>query len=890
MATVEEALKLARSQGPKARAAIDALATQRRVVAEELLQAPDAEEALTARLNEVSPLALSGFPWDPAAEDYALAQAVAAAWPVPRALMAAMALAPAHHWPSPPRLAQVPEWLRTVYAGHLVTQPPLFLHHGEADRYAAHGVKAMAALSAAIFEDRLPDAPALAAAVRGANASMMYFNELRLRPYFRDRAHILEWLLLKQGRQLGWTFPRRTGDGGKIGILSRSLEPGTETFFLLAHLEGRERRHPVVLYLLDAKPTSLSAAFAPWIDDIVQLPSDPGAAVARIRQDELDVCLINNNITWAFPPETQISLHRLARVQITTGGSPVTTGVSSADLFISSERNDPAPDAADDYEEQIVRIPGGGGYFAFRHDREPQTITISRAELGAAEGALVFFSSANYYKITPEILTAWAEILARAPTAILVLMPYNPNWGDDYAVALFVRRLQRTLVRHGVGDRVRIVERVPARADLHAIMALADVYLDSHPLPGACSLVDPMLVGLPIVARDGRKFRTALAAAMLETEGLESLVCADATAYVERAVRLFEDPAFREAEAARVRAAAQSGLKCLDGAGYAASVMGLCADAIDALTLDAKRMLGMDAEALRKLALTAAGEALVDPPPALRRLLDLDIVTQLLVPYVRTLAAAGGAHGRTLDVGACVGALSTPFLEAGFAVDMFDADPGCAAPLKAVEQRFPGRARLHALAVVHAPAASVTFNKRERGLSGLGESPLGGAGEPITVRAITLDAFLAGRPGVDVIKIDAEGSDLDLVLSIDVGASAPKVVMLEYGVEFPRQSPQAIGAAIRTMGERGYAAVVFEYCKLPGFAVANWDYELVGVAFDAYDLGKRGDGFGSILFYREDDRTFLAVLAQMFSLYRPARRRPIAALAAPADRALTAGA
>src|SRR5262249_26772696 len=118
----------------------------------------------------------------------------------------------------------------------------------------------------------------------------------------------------------------------------------------------------------------------------------------------------------------------------------------------------------------------------------------------------------------------------------------------------FVERLHRQLGEAGVGvDRLRIVNRVPTRADVHAVLRLADVYLDSFPFAGACSLLDCLQVGLPVVARGGSTFRGEVAAAMLRAVGLDELIATDDAAYVELGVSLGRDAARRARAAARIR-------------------------------------------------------------------------------------------------------------------------------------------------------------------------------------------------------------------------------------------------------------------------------------------------------------------------------------------------
>jgi FkbM family methyltransferase len=889
MPSIGEVIAVALSNRADAPAAIDVVAGHRRGIARRLLASTEAEPALAQRVGDVAGIAAWAFPWDPIAEDYDLQRAILDRWtpaaPPLNVLMAAMAFAPAHHFPIPASLSLVPSWLRPVYVRYLLGRPPIFLHAGEADRYAAHCTRAMAMLRTAIFDEQLPDSAEIAALASGSDSAMTYFNAQSLREYFRDKAQCLEWSMLRQGYALAHTFPLAANVTPRVGILHRSLAPGTETYYLLAHLEGRDLSAcAVTIYLLDATPTVLAEVVRPWVSEIVPLPPDVPTAVARIRQDRLDLCLLTNNVTYARTPETEIAAHRLARVQVASGGSPVSTGLSSCDLFMSSEMNDPDPNAQDDYEEGLVRLPGTVAYFGFAHDREPQTIKCSRTDLGVPDGHVVFFSAANYYKIIPELLTCWAEILARTPDSSLVLMPFNPNWGAAYPEALFHRRLGRALESFGVApSRVRVVGKVPTRADLHAVMSLADIYLDSFPFPGSCSLIDPLLVGLPVVARDGDKLRTVVAASMLRMEGLDGAICASANDYVDRAVRLSRDPAFRAAEADAVRKAATPSLHILRTEPYAEKFGTFCVDVAAILALRLQTLHGESAEALRDQLVRQAEVALATPSPPFRRFVDTELVIQLLVPYLETLTGTGEGGGRVLDIGACVGSHSLPFLRAGFRADMFEPDPDCAAPLAAILRQFPNLAAHEASAVVWDAAEQVSFNKRAVGLSGLGDSAPGLAAQQITVSATTLERYLKDRPGaVDVIKIDAEGADFDILASIDLAKVAPKVVMVEFSTEFPGQSQATIDSAIKAMHRQGYGAVVLECRKGNGFGVSNWEYDLVDVALDASRVGQRGDGFGNILFHRADDTTFLTLLVVLLEASVPARSRPVHLALAPA--------
>src|SRR5262249_29214172 len=178
----------------------------------------------------------------------------------------------------------------------------------------------------------------------------------------------------------------------------------------------------------------------------------------------------------------------------------------------------------------------------------PDPGVISRASLGVPQNCILFFSAANFYKIVPDLSEDWFKILAQVPDSHLLLMPFGPNWGG-YNPDAFATRLTQQLVKAGVSPpRVHFQGAVPTIAHLHKIIAVADVYLDAFPFSGACSLYDPLLMGVPVVTRAGGVCRSRHSKAMLEELGLAHWVAWDSASYVRAAVELALDADKRAAQ------------------------------------------------------------------------------------------------------------------------------------------------------------------------------------------------------------------------------------------------------------------------------------------------------------------------------------------------------
>jgi FkbM family methyltransferase len=798
--------------------------------------------------------------------------------PAPGALLGAMLMLRAFELPLPRSLDVVPEWLRSGYVRYLLTGPRLFHARGDAACYEKFLAGAVELLRAYLL--RRPPAPLCERLgdlfVDESNFTQSYFNEQFLRELGRNRAQILEAWLIAKGVALAHVFPPRAAVAGRrlrVGVLAQHLEKHTETFFTLAHIERLPREHcTLTLYTLHA-PTGPIARHAAGLADavVVLTENDVRSAVARVRADELDFLLIGSNITTVASPIALMACCRLARVQAVSASSPVTTGMTNADWFLSAELNDTEEAAREGYTEQVWRMPGMLTRYAYYLDTDAATLSASREEFGLTPEDLVFFSASNFFKTTPDLSATWARILAEVPGAWLLLMPFNPYWSRSYLAEPFRARVLEQVEQAG-GDpsRVLVLDPVPTRADLHSIMALVDVYLDSHPFAGACSLLDPLLCGLPLVARTGRTFRAGVAAGMLRGLGLGDLALDDEDSYRARAVALARDPALRKRTSERVRAAISPKNPVFDSETGSRNLEAAVRSIVGRYDAEETALLCRPTDKLRSLIVRLAGELAAAGSPAFQALTDLELVRLLVVPYFQAL----GEPGHMLDVGACAGEMAEPLLALGWSADLFEPDPACRRWLDEVSARHPSAA-VHALAIGERDQAEVAFYQSAPGLSGLAPSPYGAAAATLSVPAARLDSFARkrGLKRTDLLKVDVEGWDFDALLSHDFAALPPRLALIEFGTWFARQTRAAVAAGIAAMAARGYDALILSYEDDGNFARQVWRYRLIAMSFEAPTARNDGQAGGNIVFFRRGDTMFLATVARLLLGLLPPRER-----------------
>jgi protein O-GlcNAc transferase len=149
------------------------------------------------------------------------------------------------------------------------------------------------------------------------------------------------------------------------------------------------------------------------------------------------------------------------------------------------------------------------------------------------------------------LLTA---IAGRVPGAKLIFFRTRPEALSDR----LERRLRAAFARAGLNFERHVVflpwHEPPA---FRALLAAADLYLDTLGFSGFNTALQAVRCGLPVVTREGQFLRGRLASGMLRHAGLDELVATSDAAYVELAVALASDPGRRQALRERVRNASE---------------------------------------------------------------------------------------------------------------------------------------------------------------------------------------------------------------------------------------------------------------------------------------------------------------------------------------------
>ena len=262
--------------------------------------------------------------------------------------------------------------------------------------------------------------------------------------------------------------------------------------------------------------------------------SNFAAAIEVMRADDLDILMLPDvgmNICSRI-----LSCHRIAPIQFTAWGHPITTGSPNIDFFLSSDLMEPE-NAQAHYSETLVRLPN---LALFLTAPPPRT---SESRLFAFPGGRVLYGCLQSLpKYLPQYDFILPLIAREVPEALFVFLEGTPV----YATAILKERLCAAFTRQGLDFNRYVLFLPPVSPEGYIdLMAGMDVILDSIGWTGGNTSLQAIELGKPIVTLPGEFMRGRHTLAMFKMMGLEKQVATSIDDYISMAIRLGSDEKLR---------------------------------------------------------------------------------------------------------------------------------------------------------------------------------------------------------------------------------------------------------------------------------------------------------------------------------------------------------
>ena len=357
-----------------------------------------------------------------------------------------------------------------------------------------------------------------------------------------DRLELLEqhriWGRLVEARAAAAPIRRpspRPADGRiRLGFMSSDLRRHPVAYFALPlfdHID-RERFDLYCYSFYQGEEDPLQTYIAKQATAFRWMPESTSHEIAQtIADDQLDMLIELGGSTHMN--RLDVMAYRAAPLQASWLGYPHSAGLSTIDYFICDPYSAPTDPAL--MIEKPLMMPHtwlalGRAVFS---DNRPITEGLPEER----NGFLTFGTANNPHKYNPQVLGAWARVLAAVPGSKFTFVR------PESATPTFRRNVLAAFAAHGIAED-RIVFHAVRGAHMPYYNEI-DITLDPFPLTGGTTTTEALWMGVPVVSLRGEAFFERLSWSILSNVGLGDLVGADLDQYQAIALKLAGDRARR---------------------------------------------------------------------------------------------------------------------------------------------------------------------------------------------------------------------------------------------------------------------------------------------------------------------------------------------------------
>ena len=243
------------------------------------------------------------------------------------------------------------------------------------------------------------------------------------------------------------------------------------------------------------------------------------------RQMKIDIAI--DLCAYTAYSRAKIFSSRVAPIQINYLGYPGTMGAKFMDVIIADNIVIPERDRKF-YTERVVNLPNC--YQACPKNLPMSEKKFSRSDVGLPEEKIVFCNFNANFKNTPDMFSAWTNIMKKVPNSVLWLLKTKEKIGME--------NIWDEAEKRGI-DRNRVIFAEFMDREFHLRRyELADLFLDSFPYNAHTTSSDAIRMGLPILTLKGKSFASRVSASILNQVNLNELVTNTISEFEEKAITL----------------------------------------------------------------------------------------------------------------------------------------------------------------------------------------------------------------------------------------------------------------------------------------------------------------------------------------------------------------
>jgi protein O-GlcNAc transferase len=343
--------------------------------------------------------------------------------------------------------------------------------------------------------------------------------------------------LVKLGEQINFRYElTHKNQKIRIGYLSADFRLHPLAFLISELIEIHDRSHFEIIafsYGVNDKSsarTRLEKAFDEFYDIRNLAEID---AAKKINEDKIDILVDLTGFTQTS--RSGIAAMRPAPINVNWLGFAGTMGtmINGKPLFdfILTDSFITPPSSKSHYAEQLALLPHT--YQPIDRKR-PVGKSPSREYCNLPEGAFVFCSFNQTFKITPNVFAVWLRLLKAVPNSVLWLLDCN-QWAKQNLTDLATAN-DINIDRFIFAPRVNIADHLARH--IHA-----DLFLDTLPYNAHTTCSDALWMGLPVLTCVGDTFSARVAGSLLTAINLSELITYSLQEYESKALYLARNSA-----------------------------------------------------------------------------------------------------------------------------------------------------------------------------------------------------------------------------------------------------------------------------------------------------------------------------------------------------------
>ena len=347
-----------------------------------------------------------------------------------------------------------------------------------------------------------------------------------------------------------WTKPLsrlsiNAGEKIRVGYISANLRNQTVGKLMLGWIKNHNRQDfEIHCYHTGRSVDQITRQYQLYSDAFHHVPDDLDAVCEQIVNDRLHI-LVFTDIGMDFNTNQIAGLH-LAPVQCVSWGHPITTGLPTIDYYLSSELMEPA-NAQEHYSEQLICLPNIG--ICYEKPDIPQE-TKPRSEFQLRDDAILYLSCQSLFKYLPQYDYIFAAIAQQVPQAQFAFLCHT----SKPITEKFRQRLKRAFDSFNLDSEEYCV--ILPRQDWLGYASLnrvSDIYLDTLSWSGGNTTLEAIACNLPVVTCPGEFMRGRHSYGILKMLGVTETIAQTEVEYIDIAVRLGMDSAWRNSIVQRMR-------------------------------------------------------------------------------------------------------------------------------------------------------------------------------------------------------------------------------------------------------------------------------------------------------------------------------------------------